>query len=66
MADRQDQRNRTGAGRPMWTSLLLLAVFTGLLATDSRWLRSTETPGRRHLHHAAFSARTGRHAASKS
>ncbi|MEV7739843.1 hypothetical protein AB0O75_48850 [Streptomyces sp. NPDC088921] len=50
----------------MRTSLLLLAVFTGLLATASRWLRSTETHGRRHLHHAAFSARTGRHATSKS
>lgn len=50
----------------MWTSLLLLAVFTGLPATASRWLRSPETPVRRHLHHAAFSARTGRHAAAKS
>ncbi|MFI6669961.1 hypothetical protein ACIBM1_34170 [Streptomyces sp. NPDC050481] len=66
MADRRDQRNGTAAGRPMRTSLLLLAVFTGLLATASRWLRSTETHGRRHLHHAAFSARTGRHATSKS
>jgi hypothetical protein len=40
--------------------------FTGLLATASRRLQSTETHGRRHPHHAAFPARTGRHAASKS
>ncbi|WP_069758027.1 hypothetical protein [Streptomyces sp. LUP47B] len=66
MADRRDQRNGTAVGRLVWTSLLLLAVFTGLLATACRWLRSTGTPGRRHLHRAAFSARTGRHAVSKS
>jgi high-affinity Fe2+/Pb2+ permease len=28
--------------RPMWTSLLLLAVFTGLLVTASWWLRRPE------------------------
>ncbi|MET9906995.1 hypothetical protein ABZZ74_09210 [Streptomyces sp. NPDC006476] len=29
--------------RPMWTSLLLLAVFAGLLATASWWLRRVES-----------------------
>jgi len=53
--------------RPMWTSLLLLAVFTGLLAMASRWLRRVEPTGSgRPPHHAAFSGRTGRHAVSKS
>ncbi|MFF7069674.1 hypothetical protein [Streptomyces pseudovenezuelae] len=53
--------------RPMWTSLLLLAVFTGLLTMASRWLRRVEPTGSaRPPHHAAFSGRTGRHAVSKS
>jgi hypothetical protein len=29
-------------GRPMWTSLLLLAVFIGLLVMTSWWLRRLE------------------------
>jgi hypothetical protein len=53
--------------RPMWTSLLLLTVFTGLLAMASRWLRNLEPIGAtRPAHHVAFSQRTGRHALSKS
>jgi hypothetical protein len=32
-------------GRPMWTSLLLLAVFTGLLVMACRWLRDVENAG---------------------
>ena len=32
--------------RPMWTSLLLLAVFTGLLVTASWWLRRLESTER--------------------
>lgn len=56
----------TPGTRPMWTSLLLLAVFTGLLAVTSRWLRSAETAApARPAHHAAFSGRAGRHAVSK-
>ncbi|MET7732121.1 hypothetical protein ABZT02_12230 [Streptomyces sp. NPDC005402] len=52
--------------RPMWTSLLLLVVFTGLLAMASRWLRHLEPTGAaRPSHHAAFSTRAGRHAVSK-
>jgi uncharacterized membrane protein len=52
--------------RPMWTSLLLLAVFTGLLAMASRWLGHLRPTGSaRPSHHAAFSGRTGRHAMSK-
>ncbi|MGC0335481.1 hypothetical protein [Streptomyces sp. SLBN-8D4] len=52
--------------RPMWTSLLLLAVFTGLLAMASRWLWRLEPSGSAGpSHHAAFSGRTGRHAVSK-
>jgi FtsH-binding integral membrane protein len=31
------------ASRPMWTSLLLLVVFTGLLALASWWLRRMES-----------------------
>jgi hypothetical protein len=53
--------------RPMWTSLLLLTVFTGLLAMASRWLRDLEPTGAaRPAHHVVFSQRTGRHALSKS
>ncbi|MFF1308676.1 hypothetical protein [Streptomyces sp. NPDC058307] len=53
--------------RPMWTSLLLLAVFTGLLAMASRWLRHLGPTGApRPSHHVAFSGRAGRHAMSKS
>jgi hypothetical protein len=53
--------------RPMWTSLLLLTVFTGLLAMSSRWLRHVEPTGTaRPAHHVAFSQRSGRHALSKS
>ncbi|MEU1479145.1 hypothetical protein ACFYZ8_06980 [Streptomyces sp. NPDC001668] len=53
--------------RPMWTSLLLLAVFTGLLVMASRWLRHLEPTGSaRPARHMAFSGRTGRHALSKS
>jgi hypothetical protein len=53
--------------RPMWTSFLLLAVFTGLLAMACRWLRHLEPTGQaRPAHHGALSARAGRHAMSKS
>ncbi|MZE52467.1 hypothetical protein GTY86_14430 [Streptomyces sp. SID5770] len=39
--------------RQMWVSLLLLAVFTGLLATTWLWLyRLQATPGHRPAHHA--------------
>ncbi|EPD63832.1 hypothetical protein [Streptomyces sp. HGB0020] len=31
--------------RPMWTSLLLLAVFAGLLVMACRWLRNLENGG---------------------
>jgi hypothetical protein len=51
----------------MWTSLLLLAVFTGLLAMASRWLRNLEPTGSaRPSPHAVFSGQAGRHAVSKS
>ncbi|MFE0790329.1 hypothetical protein ACFW4T_34065 [Streptomyces mutabilis] len=52
-------------GRQMWVSLLLLlAVFTGLLATASLWLhRLQATPGNQPAHHAApRRAVTPRHA----
>lgn len=40
--------------RPMWVSLLLLAVFTGLLATASLWLhRLQAAPGTKPAQHAA-------------
>lgn len=48
----------------MWTSVLLLAVFTGLLALSSRWLRrmgpvaGAERKGRA----VAHGATTARHA----
>ena len=52
--------------RPMWTSLLLLTVFTALLAMAWRWLRRLESTGSaRPSHRAAFSGRPGRHALSK-
>jgi hypothetical protein len=52
--------------RPMWTSLLLLAVFTGLLAMASRWLRRLGPTGpARPSRHVALSGRAGRHAMSK-
>lgn len=51
-------------GRQMWVSLLLLAVFTGLLATASLWLhRLQATPGHQPAHHVApRRAVTPRHA----
>ena len=53
--------------RPMWTSLLLLAVFTALLAMAWRWLRNLEPTGpARPSHRFASSGRPGRHALSKS
>ncbi|WP_449353500.1 hypothetical protein [Streptomyces shaanxiensis] len=53
--------------RPMWTSLLLLAVFTALLAMAWRWLRNLEPTGpARPTHRLATSGRPGRHALSKS
>jgi hypothetical protein len=52
--------------RPMWTSVLLLAVFTGLLAMASRWLRHLEPTGPARTSHHVFSAGAGRHAVSKS
>ncbi|MEU0409017.1 hypothetical protein ABZ307_14565 [Streptomyces griseorubiginosus] len=53
--------------RPMWTSLLLLAVFTLLLAMAWRWLRNLEpTAPARPTHRFASSGRPGRHALSKS
>lgn len=52
--------------RPMWTSLLLLAVFTGLLLMASRWLRRLGPTGSaRPSRHLALSGRAGRHAVSK-
>ncbi|MFI6441696.1 hypothetical protein [Streptomyces sp. NPDC050759] len=52
--------------RPMWTSLLLLAVFTGLLLMASRWLRRLGPTGSaRPSRPIALSGRTGRHAMSK-
>ncbi|MFE9742198.1 hypothetical protein [Streptomyces sp. NPDC006477] len=40
--------------RQMWVSLLLTAVFAGLLATASVWLRRLKaSPARRPAHHAA-------------
>ncbi|MGA5198307.1 hypothetical protein [Streptomyces exfoliatus] len=50
--------------RQMWVSLLLLAVFAGLLCTACVWLRRLQTaPGRRPAHHAApRRAITSRHA----
>ncbi len=40
--------------RQMWASLLLLAVFTGLLATASLWLhRLKAAEGHKPAHHAA-------------
>ncbi|MFD3337506.1 hypothetical protein ACFWV1_33495 [Streptomyces sp. NPDC058700] len=40
--------------RQMWVSVLLSAVFVGLLATATVWLRRLRTaPGRRPAHHAA-------------
>ncbi|MFJ9008493.1 hypothetical protein [Streptomyces canus] len=53
--------------RPMWTSLLLLAVFAGLLAMACRWLRRPGPTGSaRPSRHVALSGRAGRHAMSKS
>ncbi|MDH6456020.1 MULTISPECIES: hypothetical protein [unclassified Streptomyces] len=52
--------------RPMWISVLLLAVFTGLLAMTCRWLRRVEPTGSaRPARHVALSHRAGRHALSK-
>ncbi|MET7689184.1 hypothetical protein ABZT06_14630 [Streptomyces sp. NPDC005483] len=52
--------------RPMWTSLLLLTVFTVLLAMASHWLRNLEpTTSARPPHHGLFATRAGRHAVSK-
>ena len=52
--------------RPMWTSLLLLAVFAGLLAMAWRWQRHLEPSGpARRSHHVPLSGRPGRHALSK-
>ncbi|MCX5257229.1 hypothetical protein [Streptomyces canus] len=52
--------------RPMWTSLLLLAVFTGLLAMACRWLRRLgPTASARPSRHVPLSGRAGRHAMSK-
>lgn len=56
--------------RPMWTSVLLLAVFAALLAMAWRWLRQLEPaeaarPAARPAHRAVFSGRPGRHALSK-
>ncbi|MFG2894775.1 hypothetical protein [Streptomyces sp. NPDC048248] len=40
--------------RQMWVSLLLLAVFTGLLSTASLWLHHLQAAsGRKPAHHAA-------------
>lgn len=40
--------------RQMWVSLLLLAVFTGLLGTASLWMHRLKTaPGHKPAHHAA-------------
>ncbi|GAA2938298.1 hypothetical protein GCM10010446_24550 [Streptomyces enissocaesilis] len=40
--------------RQMWVSVLLLAVFTGLLCTASLWLRRLQAATRNRLaHHAA-------------
>ncbi len=46
---------RTQPGsRQMWVSLLFLAVFTGLLAATSMWLRRLQaTSGHQPAHHAA-------------
>ncbi|PKW00406.1 hypothetical protein BX260_8077, partial [Streptomyces sp. 5112.2] len=40
--------------RPMWVSVLLLAVFTGLLFTASFWLQRLQAAGPAEpVHHAA-------------
>jgi uncharacterized membrane protein len=45
---------RDPGGRQMWVSVLLLAVFTGLLAAAQVWLRRQRTAGNsRTVHHAA-------------
>lgn len=50
--------------RQMWVSVLLLAVFTGLLGTASLWLRRLQAAaGHRPAYHAApRQAVTARHA----
>lgn len=50
--------------RRMWVSVLLLAVFTGLLLTASLWLRRLEAAGAsKPVHHAASRKATApRHA----
>ncbi|MFD3531339.1 hypothetical protein [Streptomyces sp. NPDC058664] len=50
--------------RQMWVSLLLLAVFAGLLATTSVWLwRFQAAPGPKPAHHAAPGRVRTRHTA---
>ncbi|MEU9983622.1 hypothetical protein [Streptomyces sp. NPDC050856] len=48
--------------RRMWVSVLLLAVFTGLLVTASLWLRRLEAAGAsRPVRHAASRKTTAPH-----
>ncbi|WTT42005.1 hypothetical protein OG468_34775 [Streptomyces zaomyceticus] len=50
--------------RQMWVSLLLLAVFAGLFATASVWLRRFQAvPGHKPAHHAAPGRARTRHTA---
>ncbi|WP_333764491.1 hypothetical protein [Streptomyces sp. IBSBF 2390] len=46
--------------RPMWVSVLLLAVFTGLLLTVSLWLRRLQAAGAVEPAHHAASRRVAR------
>ncbi|WP_328752660.1 hypothetical protein OHT57_44450 [Streptomyces sp. NBC_00285] len=54
-------------GRPMWTSVLLLVVFSSLLFMAGWWLRHLETADApRPAHHVAPRRASGRHAVSGS
>ncbi|MER5843483.1 hypothetical protein ABT099_24940 [Streptomyces prasinus] len=44
--------------RQMWVSVLLLAVFSGLLLTASLWLQRLQTAGSRRPAHHATSRKT--------
>ncbi|MFF0018559.1 hypothetical protein [Streptomyces sp. NPDC005374] len=53
--------------RPMWISVLLLGVFSGLFFMAGRWLRNLEvTDAPRPAHHVAPRGASGRHAATES